>query len=184
MDASTDAPGPARDDDGFLEWIQQRLPALRRRAFLLSGAWDRADDLVQDTLLALYPKWRRVAGGENVDGYVVRVMVGKYVDSRRRPWHRERSVDAVPDRPDSGSLASFEAVEGADGPLMAALATLSPSHRAVLVLRHVDDLTVPQIAAVLNLPSGTVKSRLSRATEAVRAQLAGGASSAVMEERR
>ncbi len=163
--------GPRADDAGFREWMAVRAPALRRKAFLLCGDWHSADDLVQDTLLAMYPRWARIARGTNVDGYAGKVLVGKYVDAQRRPWRRERAVETVPEAPDAIADRAFRAVDDGDGPLTAALASLPVGQRAVLILRFTDDLSVDEIARVMGLPPGTVKSRLSRGTDAVRAHL-------------
>jgi len=163
--------GPTPDDDGFRDWMSLRAPALRRKAFLMCGDWHSADDLVQDTVITMYSRWPRIAAGSSVDAYASRVLVGKYVDQRRRPWRRERVGGTLPERADHRSADAFEAVEGAEALLTTALATLSSAQRAVLVLRFTDDLSVDEIAAVLGLPSGTVKSRLSRATATVRTYL-------------
>ena len=165
--------GPTPDDAGFRQWVAVRSTVLRRKAFLLSGSWHTADDLVQDTLIAVYAGWPRIAKARNIDAYVNRILVNKYVDDRRRPWRRERPVTDVPDSTDTGAATAFDAIEGHDSPLGRALATLPVSQRAVLVLRYTDDLTVDEIAQLLDLPSGTVKSRLSRGTEAVRRELEG-----------
>ena len=148
-----------------------RASALRRKAFLLCGDWSAADDLVQDVLVAMYPRWSRIVRGGQVDAYANRVLVGKHVDARRRPWRRERPVAGVPDSVDSTSERAIAAVDERDGPLMAALAALPASQRAVLVLRFTDDLSIEEIAQVMGIPAGTVKSRLSRGTETLRAQL-------------
>ncbi|MBA2953727.1 SigE family RNA polymerase sigma factor [Nocardioides sp. MAH-18] len=163
--------GPAPDDAGFRQWMLVRSPALRRKAYLLCGDWSAADDLVQDALVAMYPRWSRIVRGRNVDAYANRVLVGKHVDARRRPWRRERPADGVPDAVDSASERAIAAVDERDGPLMAALATLPVGQRAVLVLRFTDDLSIEEIAHVMGIPAGTVKSRLSRGTEALRAHL-------------
>ena len=88
------SPGEA----GFREWMLVRASALRRKAFLLCGDWSAADDLVQDVLVAMYPRWSRIVRGGHVDAYANRVLVGKHVDARRRPWRRERPVDGVQTR--------------------------------------------------------------------------------------
>ena len=168
--ATDDRPSP--DEDGFRAWVAVRLPGLRRKGYLLAGDWHRADDLVQDTLVAMYAVWPRIARGGNLDGYASRVLVHKHIDERRRPWRRERSVDAVPDTADPGSSRAFDAVDDTDHDLVAALATLPASQRAVLVLRFTDDLALDEIARLLDLPLGTVKSRLSRGSDALRAELA------------
>ena len=148
-----------------------RASALRRKAFLLCGDWSAADDLVQDVLVAMYPRWSRIVRGGHVDAYANRVLVGKHVDARRRPWRRERPVDGVPDSVDSTSERAIAAVDERDGPLVAALAALPAGQRAVLVLRFTDDLSIEEIAQVMGIPAGTVKSRLSRGTETLRAHL-------------
>ena len=166
--------GPRPDDAGFRAWVAHRSPVLRRKAYLLSGDWDTADDLVQEALVALYPKWSRVIRGGNVDAYANRVLFGKYVDGRRRPWRREHATDALPERPDRDADQALRDVEDADSALTRALAQLPANQRAVVVLRFTDDLSVDEIAHVLGLPPGTVKSRLSRAGAALREQLESG----------
>ena len=163
--------GPVPDDAGFREWMLVRASALRRKAFLLCGDWSAADDLVQDVLVAMYPRWSRIARGGHVDAYASRVLVGKHVDARRRPWRREWPVDGVPESVDRTSERAIAAVDERDGSLMAALAALPPGQRAVVVLRFTDDLSIEGIAQVMGIPVGTVKSRLSRATETLRVRL-------------
>src|SRR5690349_4598183 len=111
---------PAPDDAGFREWMTVRASTLRRKAFLLCGDWSAADDLVQDVLVAMYPRWSRIVRGGRVDAYANRVLVGKLVDARRRPWRRERSYDVVPEAADSTSERAIAAVDERDGPLVAA----------------------------------------------------------------
>lgn len=163
---------PTADEDGFRSWVAVRLPGLRRKAYLLTGDWHRADDLVQDSLVAMYAVWPRIARGDNVDGYASRVLLHKHIDERRRPWRREHAVEAVPDRADDAARRGFDEVEAHDDVLVRALAALTRAQRGVLVLRYADDLALDEIAHVLDLPLGTVKSRLSRATEALRTELA------------
>ncbi|MGD9525546.1 MAG: RNA polymerase sigma factor [Dehalococcoidia bacterium] len=174
MSSASDQPrpgGPSPDEAGFREWVSLRAPGLRRRAYLLCGDWHAADDLVQDALISLYTTWPRVARGNNVDAYASRVLVHKLIDEKRRPWRQQHVTEAVPERTDPKAREAFESVERRDGPLAAALATLPGQQRAVLVLRYIDDLAVDDIARVLDLPAGTVKSRLSRGIDALRIQL-------------
>lgn len=163
--------GPSPDESGFRQWVALRSRGLRRKAYLLCGDWHAADDLVQDTLIAVYTSWPRVARGHNIDAYVSRVLVHKFIDDKRRPWRRQVVTPDVPERSDPQAAAALDDVERKDGPLAQALSTLPAQQRAVIVLRYTDDLTVDEIARVLDLPSGTVKSRLSRGVDALRAQL-------------
>ncbi len=167
--APRDAPTP--DEAGFRDWASTRMSGLRRKAFLLSGDWHKADDLVQQTLMAMYASWPRIAKGSNLDGYASRVLVHKHLDERRRPWRREHAVDRVPDQVDDRSRRAFAEVDDHDGLLAEALADLPDGQRVVLVLRFADDLSLETIARLTDLPVGTVKSRLSRGTDAVRSAL-------------
>lgn len=159
------------DEAGFRGWMTVRAPGLRRKAYFLCGNWHTADDLTQEVLVAVYSRWSRLAGSGNVDAYANRVLVGKHVDVLRRPWRRETAVREPFDAVDDAATAAFDAVESRDAPLLRALAALPAPQRAVVVLRFVDDLSVDEIARVLDVPSGTVKSRLSRALVTLRTSL-------------
>jgi RNA polymerase sigma-70 factor (sigma-E family) len=154
----------AEGPEGYREFVVSRLDQFRRTAYLLSGNWHTADDLVSTALVRLLRHWRRVAAMEDPDAYVRRMLLRGWLDERRRPWRRERStaepverfvetpLDAVPER-----MA-----------LMSLLAELPPRRRAVLVLRYFCDLSVEQTAAELDISPGTVKSQTARALEALR----------------
>ena len=176
---STSAPtpstraAPSADEAGFRAWAAHRMPVLRRRAFLLCGDLHTADDLVQETLVRVYARWHRVAGGPDPDAYAGKVLLTRFLDTRRRPWRRERTVASVPDqRADAAATRAFEDVDAADATLAAALAAIPADQRAVLVLRFADDLAVEQVARQLDISSGTVKSRTSRGLANLRAELA------------
>lgn len=162
---------PTPDEAGFRGWMAVRAPGLRRKAYFLCGDWHTADDLTQEVLVSVYSRWSRLAGRGNVDAYANRVLVGKHVDALRRPWRRETALREPFDTVDDAAAAAFEAVESQDAPLLRALASLPGPQRAVVVLRFVDDLTVDEIARLLDVPSGTVKSRLSRALDSLRTSL-------------
>jgi len=168
------------DEAGFRSWMAVRAPALRRKAYLLCGDWHAADDVAQEVLVAVYSRWGRLAGG-NVDAYANRVLVGKHVDALRRPWRRESSVPEQADHADDRAQGAFDEVESGDGPLLRALAALTPDQRAVVVLRFTDDLAIDEIARQLGVPPGTVKSRLSRALDTLRSVLGAGVTVATHE---
>lgn len=116
-------------DEDFRGWAVASRPALRRTAFLLSGDWFLADDLVQETLVRMYGVWPRVGHRDGVTHYSRRVLVNLHLDHRRRPSRRERPTDDVPDLPcaQDGPGDDREAV-------LAALRCVPPGQRAVLVL--------------------------------------------------
>jgi RNA polymerase sigma-70 factor (sigma-E family) len=150
-----------RADLDFTEYVAARGRRLVRSAVLLGCSLPEAEDVVQTALIRCYLGWRKVTAATDVDAYVYRTLVNCLSSSRRRRWKAEIPTAEVPDRPgvdDSDRIAVGASVRGA-------LAAMSGSHRTVLVLRYYSDLTDPQIAEVLGVPLGTVKSRLSRATE-------------------
>ena len=160
------------DEAGFRSWATARMAPLRRRAYLLCGDWHLADDLVQDTLVTVFARWPRLVQRGAPDAYAGKVMVSRFLDDRRRPWRREQPAQQVPDRADGTAARDLLDVEERDDVLAAALAGLPADQRAVLVLRYADDLALDEVARLLDLPLGTVKSRAARGTTALRAELA------------
>ncbi|WP_116951095.1 SigE family RNA polymerase sigma factor [Jiangella endophytica] len=160
----------AIDEASYREFVSVRRRGLLRTAYLLTGDWHAAEDLVQDTLTKLYLSWRRVRRREDAPSYARRTMLNAYVDSTRRPWRREYAVAAVPDRIGGGDPA-----DGGDPDtrtrLMTALAGVPPKQRAVLVLRFWEDLSVEQVAELLDCSTGNVKSQTARGLERLRAVL-------------
>jgi len=141
--------------------VAGRWPVLVRSAVFLGCSAPEAEDLVQTTLLRCFRSWDRVSGAGSRDAYVYRVMLNALASSRARLWHGERpSGDRMDDRPSAVDVA--EAVTAAET-LRAALHTLSAEQRAVLVLRYYADLPEHEVADVLGVPIGTVKSRSARA---------------------
>lgn len=148
------------DPDGeFSAYASARWSALVRSAIVLGCSPDEAQDLAQTALVRVYQAWRRVARADNPDAYVYRVLLNCHRDSRRRRWWGERPTDAVPDQavPDA-----TDQVVVSDS-VRRALAELSAANREAVVLRYYANLTEAQIAQVLDIAPGTVKSRLSRA---------------------
>jgi len=159
----------AQGPDGYREFVVSRIDQFRRTAYLLSGDWHTADDLVSGALVRLLRHWRRVSAMEDPDAYVRRMLLRGWLDERRRPWRRERST-AEPVEPRGTAPAGHDAVPERMA-LMALLAELPPRRRAVLVLRFFCDLSVEETAAELNISPGTVKSQTARALEALRDRL-------------
>lgn len=151
-------------DEEFTAFVVARGPALRRMAFLMTGDWHRAEDVTQSALARLYAVWPKVdlLGAED---YARRIVVRTVVDSRRRFWSRERPSATLPD------LGGPEDQADSRVDLLRALALLPAEQRAILVLRFWEDLSVNQVAGVLALSAGTVKSRTARALARLRSVL-------------
>lgn len=154
----------ARDAE-FEQYMAARQPALLRTAYLLTGDQHSAEDLVQTSLAKLYLSWDKVQRRELVDGYVRRIMVNEHNSLWRRAWKRQEfATDTIPDhtgvedRPDHGERSAlWEFVQ-----------TLPRKQRAVVVLRYYEDLSEAEVADILGISVGTVKSQSSRALAALR----------------
>ena len=153
--------------DGFTEFVAGHGRSLLRTAWLLTGDWAAAEDLVQTTFGTAWRHWDRVAGTDVPLSYVRRIMLNTHLKARRRRWHGEHPVAVVPEEPDRPADAALETSDIRHS-LCAALATLPPRQRAVVVLRYFSDLSENQTAAELGCSVGTVKSQASRAMAALR----------------
>ncbi|MCG5462916.1 SigE family RNA polymerase sigma factor [Micromonospora sp. MED01] len=141
-------------DEAFAEYFAARSGAMRGTAYLLCGDWHRAEDLVQTAFVKLYRVWNRISRHEVLDSYVRQILIRTFLDERRRGWWRRERVGgeeaeqvAPPDSPE-GRLV-----------LLQALARVAPRQRAVLVLRYWEDLSIEDVAALLECSPGTVKNR-------------------------
>ncbi|MCW2783559.1 MAG: sigma-70 region 4 domain protein [Marmoricola sp.] len=135
----------------FEEFVAARSAALLRTARLLTGQLADAEDLLQRALIKTVPAWSRIHG--DPEAYVRTIMARENISRwRSRRW-REVTVERLPEaaaRPDQSDR---------DLSLRAALATLAPRQRAVIVLRYFEDLTEVETARMLGIAVGTVKSQ-------------------------
>ncbi|MCX6395172.1 MAG: SigE family RNA polymerase sigma factor [Propionibacteriales bacterium] len=155
-------------EDDFRGWVSINRDPLRRTAFLLSGDWHLADDLVQEALTRAFSRWARITARGVPDAYVRKIVVNLSLDHRRRPSRREES-QAEP--PETRALSGFAETAAERDRVLAALALVPPGQRAVLVLRYFDDLSVEEAARVLRRSVGNVKSQSSRGLIALRSAL-------------
>jgi RNA polymerase sigma factor (sigma-70 family) len=123
---------------------------------------DLAQEATDEAMARAFHRWRTVQRMDNPAGWVYRVGLN-WARSRIRRLQRERATSpaAAPD-----AETAF-----VDPEIHAALAALPLHHREIVVLHYLFDLTSPQIAAMLDLPEGTVKSRLHRALETLRREV-------------
>jgi len=143
----------ARDDDDFRDFAAVSFQRLRRAAYLLTGHDQQAEDAAQTALVKTYAAWSRIRRDDPY-AYARRVLANHLTDQWRRPM-REQTRDHVPDHPVPRDMAEDVARQQW---LFAALSTLAERERMVIVMRHYFDLTEVEVAAVLNVAVGTVKS--------------------------
>ncbi|MGW5557563.1 SigE family RNA polymerase sigma factor [Micromonospora sp. NPDC003944] len=159
-------------EEQFREFVAARSAALLRTAYLLTGDWATAEDLLQTALTKTYLAWKRLGGIEAVEPYARRVMVNTSTSWWRRRWHGERPTEVLPER------AGVDEIEQQlDRDLLwRHLRELPNRQRAVLVLRYYEDMSEAQTAAMLDISPGTVKSQTSRALATLRRRLGADAS--------
>jgi RNA polymerase sigma-70 factor (sigma-E family) len=156
------------DEPRFREFVANRQQSLLRTAYLLTGDWGTAEDLVQTALTKTYLARHRIRDVAAIEGYVRAAMVTTSTSWWRRRWHGERPTDALPER--ATGRDSTAAYDDRDE-LWQHVRRLPPRQRAVLVLRFYEDLSEADTAQLLGISVGTVKSQTSRSTQALRASL-------------
>jgi RNA polymerase sigma-70 factor (sigma-E family) len=153
----------------FDEYVAARSPALLRLAYLLVGDNGLAEDLLQETLIRVYPRWSRIRR-QDPEAYVRRSLARNAVSLWRRGRHfgHEVSCAYVPD-------TTWSNGDDADpfGIVWQVVRDLPLRQRAVVVLTFYADMSEAEIATALGCAVGTVKSQKSRALARVRSELAG-----------
>jgi len=150
----------------FDQLVRDSSGRLLRTARLLTGSHASAQDLVQTALVQTWTHWSSIRDPAAAEGYARQCLVRTSASWWRRRWTGEVPTEVLPDRGAAGS-AAYDAVDTASA-VGAALGTLDPRSRAVLVLRFFDDLSEADTAAALGISVGTVKSRTSRALARLR----------------
>jgi RNA polymerase sigma-70 factor (sigma-E family) len=152
----------ARSD--FLTFVHARAGALFRVAYALAGQQQAAEDLVQASLEKMALRWRWI---QDPEAYAKRVIYHEFVSWRRRRWVKEILTADLPDRAPTADPTRTVDLRQA---LVAALATLPPRQRAVLVLRYLEDHTDTEIARIMGCSRPTVSSQAHRALARLRAR--------------
>lgn len=151
------------DDTGFEAFWSRERERVRLALLLTLGDVQLAAEAVDEAMARAYPRWSRVGSLRDPSGWVFRVGLNWARSSlRKRRLRPTMSVDAF-DRL-AGDDGEFPV---ADAQLWAAVSRLPVSQRAVIVLRFYLDWSLDQIAEALDVPPGTVKSRLHRALKAL-----------------
>ncbi|HEX4688029.1 MAG TPA: SigE family RNA polymerase sigma factor [Nocardioides sp.] len=157
-----------RDAEEFTSFVLSSQPGLRRTAFLMCGDWQLASDHVQDALIRVYRHWPRLRGEAEARAYARKAVVSVVIDAKRRRSSTEVPVEAVRD-----VGASDDAERSADRELLTrCLAQVPTRQRACLVLRYYDDLSVTEVASLLGISEGTVKSQTARGLDTLQAAFA------------
>jgi RNA polymerase sigma-70 factor (ECF subfamily) len=166
MHAQSDAElvGRAREGsrDAAAELFARHWPDAWRVARAVTGRRDMADDVAQDAFERAFAALGRFDRRRPFGPWLHRIVVNRAID-----WARARALRPEAEQVDSPAPQPPEHHEE----LLAELARLSPEHRAVIVLRYLLDYTPGEIAELLELPRGTVNSRLRRGLDTLKERL-------------
>jgi RNA polymerase sigma-70 factor (sigma-E family) len=149
----------------FERFLADSTDSLLRAAYLIVGDLAESEDLVQECFVTVAKRWPRVRSMDHPRAYARRVLLNLALDGSARRSRRRLELEGsgtIDEGCDERSTGELTAVD-TRSELVAALATLPPRQRAVLVLRYFEDLSESETAAALQCSVGTVKSTASRA---------------------
>ncbi|MCY3019671.1 MAG: sigma-70 family RNA polymerase sigma factor [Planctomycetota bacterium] len=164
------------DDAAFEELMSRYSDLFHALASFLVGRSADAEDVVQDTFLAAYESMRSFQARSSVKTWLSAILLRRAAlchrrSSARRSAQSGRLSDASRALLNGNTAASLTAASDVKMDVLAVLQTLQPDHREIVVLREMDGMSYQQIADVLDLPGGTVESRLFRARQELKMRL-------------
>ena len=165
----------AGDAQAYGELVARHRTSALRVAAVVLGSGDDADDVVQQAAARMWPAIGRVDADRGFRAWYLRGVANTARNHRRsRGRRRNAELRLAGRRGDDPADPAVAAVTTAEREMvLAALNRLDRDARLVLALRHFEQLSEREMAAVLDCPVGTVKSRLARATARLRVELGG-----------
>ncbi|WP_069814686.1 SigE family RNA polymerase sigma factor [Streptomyces sp. TP-A0874] len=149
----------------FTAYVRERRASLYATAYHLTGDRFEAEDLLQSALFSTYRAWERISDKAAVGGYLRRTMTNLHISAWRRRKLSEYPTEELPE-----TAGDQDAMRGTElrAVLWQALARLPELQRTMLVLRYYEGRTDPEIADILNMSVGTVKSSIWRSLRRLR----------------
>jgi RNA polymerase sigma-70 factor (ECF subfamily) len=167
-----DDPDPAGPWEGpigsvsFTEFYEVQYRAVVRLAAAVVGRWDIAEELVQDAFVALHGRWVRVSQYESPEQWLRRVVLNRSLSALRRRAVEVRLLARL-----SRQRERHVEVPSAEGEIWRAVAALPKRQAQAIALMFVDDLSVGEIASVLECDETTVRTHLRRARQSLAQRL-------------
>ena len=171
-------PSPEERRAGFERETLVHLDSLYRLALRLSGNEADAEDLVQEAMLRAYRSWERYTPGTNAKGWLLTILRHLFINEYRRKRRHPESVDLDTIEPfalldekqeEDPQTAFFDRI--VDEEVLRAVDQLPEAFREAVMLSDVEGLSYEEIAKVLEVPVGTVKSRLYRGRRLLQGKL-------------
>ncbi|WP_189305683.1 SigE family RNA polymerase sigma factor [Streptomyces albospinus] len=155
----------AEAEAAFTAYVQERRASLYATAYHLTGDRYEAEDLLQSALFSTYRAWDRISDKAALGGYLRRTMTNLHISAWRRRKLNEYPTEELPE-----TAGDVDAMRGTElrAVLWQALARLPEAQRTMLVLRYYEGRTDPEIADILNISVGTVKSSIWRSLRRLR----------------
>ncbi|MEU7565216.1 SigE family RNA polymerase sigma factor [Streptomyces fradiae] len=149
----------------FTAYVKERRASLYATAYHLTGDRHEAEDLLQSALFSTYRAWDRISDKAAVGGYLRRTMTNLHISAWRRRKLNEYPTEELPE-----TVGDSDAMRGTElrAVLWQALARLPELQRTMLVLRYYEGRTDPEIADILDISVGTVKSSIWRSLRRLR----------------
>ncbi|MEU5398723.1 SigE family RNA polymerase sigma factor [Streptomyces sp. NPDC005963] len=149
----------------FTAYVKERRSSLYATAYHLTGDRFEAEDLLQSALFSTYRAWDRISDKAAVGGYLRRTMTNLHISAWRRRKLNEYPTEELPE-----TASDIDAMRGTElrAVLWQALARLPELQRTMLVLRYYEGRTDPEIADILDISVGTVKSSIWRSLRRLR----------------
>ncbi|MEW2549493.1 SigE family RNA polymerase sigma factor [Streptomyces sp. NPDC047002] len=153
------------DEAAFTAYVKERRASLYAAAYHLTGDRHEAEDLLQSALFSTYRAWDRISDKAALGGYLRRTMTNLHISAWRRRKLSEYPTEELPE-----TAAGTDAMSGTElrAVLWQALARLPETQRTMLVLRYYEGRTDPEIADILGISVGTVKSSIWRSLRRLR----------------
>ncbi|MFJ5797471.1 SigE family RNA polymerase sigma factor [Streptomyces decoyicus] len=155
----------AEAEAAFTAYVQERRSSLYATAYHLTGDRYEAEDLLQSALFSTYRAWDRISDKAALGGYLRRTMTNLHISAWRRRKLNEYPTEELPE-----TAGDVDAMRGTElrAVLWQALVRLPETQRTMLVLRYYEGRTDPEIADLLGISVGTVKSSIWRALRRLR----------------
>lgn len=156
---------PSLSEAEFTAYVRERRASLYATAYHLTGDRFEAEDLLQSALFSTYRAWDRISDKAAVGGYLRRTMTNLHISAWRRRKLNEYPTEELPE-----TVGDADAMRGTElrAVLWQALARLPELQRTMLVLRYYEGRTDPEIADILGISVGTVKSSIWRSLRRLR----------------
>ena len=161
-----------QDQVEFTLWLRENQKAFLKAAKVICFDTQNAEDVLQEALADVYKRWKKIREHENPEAYLMRVLVSKHADMRRKwlrkqeeketSWDLAENIRDIADQTDDVTQRLL---------VQAALKSLSAIQRAVLVLMYEHGMVLREVADVLQIPMGTAASHLARGKAAVAAYI-------------